>query len=547
MKIPPAISSALPWFLALLGGVLLPLSYPPVEWSGLVWISVAPLAWAIWFTGRGCRRPWLRAAALGYVFGLAYHGGISLWLMTLTVPGQILLTFYYAAYPAVWAVFLHAIGGGDSEEEEARWLGSFHNLGLCALGAAGWVATEWLRGVIFPAFGWDGLGVALYRNIPLIQISDITGVGGLSFLVALVNLMLPVTIRRLYLEIGRGVRRPHYDFTLTMFVVALSWTYGLRQVLTPERPSTDLRFAAVQANVPQNVRNDLASESEVLEYYKRHTQTALAMRPDLILWPETATPRPVFNDKPTWETVEAIAKSHAGDFLFGTVFLSEEGDHNSIALLTNRGQNAQIYHKIHLVPFGEYVPLRQGFPLIAWVVGSLVPDDFDPGPYPNVLQMGAKPIRIAPLICFEDTVGDLARRSALLGAQVFVVVTNDGWFLESAGSRQHLANAVFRCAENKIPMVRAANTGITCAIDHLGSIREILRDKDGRTTIEGVLFHSLPVPNNPSPTFYGKNGEVFSVACLILALVNAGLNLQKRRKMKKSACPQPPEKEISQP
>lgn len=532
-----------PWAAAVAGGLLLALCYPSFGLGGLCWVALTPLACAVWFSAPSARHEGLRIAGLGFAFGLAFFAVSSYWLATLTVPGCALLIVYFAFYPAVWTFFLRALARPD----DSLWLGSLHNLRVCALGAAGWVALEWLRGIIFPAFGWNGLGIALYKNIPLIQMADLTGVGGISFLVAMVNLMAVASVKRLTMEIGRGARRPHYGFGLTVAAVALAWGYGVRQMMAPAPDSIALSFAAVQANVPQATRNNPKFESEVVELYKKHTATAAAMRPDLILWPESATPSPLFNDQRTWDTVRKLAESFDGDLLAGTVYLGEQGDHNSVALLTDHAQKAQMYHKMHLVPFGEYVPLRRAFPLFAWVVGDLVPGDFDAGREPVVLELSARPVKIGPLICFEDTVGDLARQFALRGAQAFVVVTNDGWFLKSAGSSQHLANAVFRCAENKIPMIRAANTGVTCAVDRFGAVKQILQNEAGDTHIEGVLFGGISAATSPAPTFYAQHGEAFSLLCLAAATAAGAFFLMQAVKSKNSSCPPAPEKKISMP
>jgi apolipoprotein N-acyltransferase len=144
-------------------------------------------------------------------------------------------------------------------------------------------------------------------------------------------------------------------------------------------------------------------------------------------------------------------------------------------------------------------------------------------------------------------VPELARHFALLGAQCFAVVTNDGWFLHSAGSRQHLNNAIFRCVENKIPMIRAANTGVTCAIDRLGVVREVLSDSTGDTFLQGVLFGKIKAPTDPKPTFFASYGEVFSISCFAASLLALATSLNQLRKNKKSSCSNHPETKISAP
>ncbi len=131
------------------------------------------------------------------------------------------------------------------------------------------------------------------------------------------------------------------------------------------------------------------------------------------------------------------------------------------------GSDIQIYRKLHLVPFGEYVPGRNTVPFIGAIVGDQVPGDFTPGKEPVVFRLTTERVMVAPLICFEDTIGELTRQFVLRGANLLANVTNDGWFLRSAGSQQHLENAIFRCVETRRPMVRAANTGVTCFINRV--------------------------------------------------------------------------------
>lgn len=537
------------WLLALLSGFLLTLCFAPFGWGDVCWLALTPLIVGVWFSKPSMRWNRLRLFGAGFLCGVGYFGGSLSWLATLTVPGWILLALYLSVYPGVWAVFLGTVARPDGVDRSGRpvWLSSLANLRVCALGAAAWVGLEWLRGVLFTGFGWNGLGVALNKNIPLIQIADVTGVGGISFLVVMANLMAVATVKRLLLEVGRGARRPHYDFALTIALIVVAWSYGLRQLMAPPAESVPVTIAAVQANVPQSVRNDPEQDDLVMDKYRRHTETAIAMGPDLILWPESAPPRPVFNDQRMWDFVRGLAEEHDGDFLLGTTHYSELGDFNSVVLLTDHGRGVAMQHKMHLVPFGEYVPLRRVFPLFAWVVGDLVPDDFDAGAYAVVFEMATRPVKLGALVCFEDTLGDLAREFVLLGAQAFAVVTNDGWFLESAGSRQHLENAIFRCAENKVPMVRAANTGVTCVVDRFGAVREELRDEKGSTFIEGVLFSKMDVPKSVTPTFYARYGEIFSLLCLAVAVPVAFLGWFRTRRGKDSACPEPPDQKTSTP
>jgi apolipoprotein N-acyltransferase len=517
-----------PWLLAALSGALAACAFPPFEQETLAWFALTPLIAALWFSPREGRWRPLRLFGLGYVFGLAYFWMSLFWLTEVTELGWFLFAFYLALFPGAWGLFVGiACRPRESTliDVPSDWLRSSVNLRLALRGAAAWAGLEWLRSALFTGFAWNSLGVSQWKSTALIQIADLTGVGGVSFLIVLVNLILVMTAKRLTLEVGRVKLRPHFDFTLTMALVGLTISYGIYRVNRHEKGTqVPLSVAAVQANIPQDQKWNAAFEKRILDTYSRLSLNAAALRPDLLIWPEAALPRPLFDGGETdkdmeREVAEALGRLKGGDFLFGSVryFLGQA--FNSAVLLDARG-GVQVYDKIHLVPFGEYIPLRHSFPLFAWIVGSEVPSDFDAGTEPVVMTLHKKPFRVAPLICFEDTVGELSRQFAQRGAELLVTLTNDGWFRRSAGSRQHLANAVFRCAETKLPLVRAANTGVTCVVDPFGHVSQILENAKGGTFTEGVLFAKVPITLQPAKTFYTRYGDLFSLACLVAAVLS---------------------------
>ena len=528
---PRLLSTIWPWLAALLSGALLVLCFAPFEQEWLAWVALAPLLAAIWFGPAHPRRPLAGKAALGYVAGLVCFLGSLSWLTTVTVAGWFILCLYLALYPAVWAGFVYVAATPRDRPGSARpvWLSSWSNLRAGMLASAGWVALEFLRGHVFTGFGWNSLGVALHANVPLIQISSLAGVGGLSFLAVLASAIAVATVRRLAAEARGGKIRAHFDFTLTLALIVGCFAYGLRQLADPDG-MIPLRVAAVQPSIPQNEKWNPAAEQRIYDTLERQTAAAAALQPDLVIWPEAATPRGFFEDPVANRFVKSqVAR---GDFslLFGSLILSHEADYNAAVMLIGPEPEPQVYPKSHLVMFGEYIPFRESFPLFAILVGDLVPADFDAGEGPVIFHLPEPHVAMAPLICFEDTLGYLARQASKAGAQMFVNITNDGWFKRSAGSRQHAAHAVFRCAETRRPMVRCANTGITCVIDLHGRVRQTFHTADGDTFGEGVLLAEVSVPAAPPTTFYVRHGDAFSAACLAATFAALAAAAARRRK-----------------
>ena len=526
--------------------------FAPFDQAWLCWIALTPLLTAVWFSGSDAKRRWLRDLLLGYVAGLAFFWPVFSWLTTVTVPGWIIVGIYMAIYFAGWAWLcgrlrprhrpavekqptgLDAVTRRLAEKRAAAsgtqlptlpppsplsnspWLSSISNLRLAFLLASAWVAAEMLRGVVFSGWGWNMLGSALHGQWALIQIVEFTGVPGLSFLVAWTNIILVATVCRLALESKVRKTRPHFDLTLTMAAIMGVLAFGLRAVQI-ERPTKTVRVAAVQPNIPREQKFNREFVHATFDKFTRLSQLALQSHPELLIWPESSMPGPVMQDEESYRFVMDFSAAAKVDLLLGAIDQDEKAAYNAALLVSDAGRHVQLYRKVHLVPFGEYVPGRHTLPGIARIVGDQVPDDFGFGTEHTVFKMSRDDVQLAPLICFEDTIGELTRHFVRGGANLLANVTNDGWFLESAGSKQHLANAVFRCIETRLPMVRSANTGVTCFINRFGRITQILLDDTGNQFTEGVLSGEVDVPGVREDTFYVRHGEVFGQACVVVA------------------------------
>ena len=467
--------------------------------------------------GRGCGRDaWdarvragLRAAGLVF-FWCAFY-----WLRQVTGVGWFILPFYMGLYYAVWGWFMATVarnpgprkpvatttpgwrrrpGRCSAPRNRRRTPRCCARVGTCGSRSwgrrCGWGWNGCAAGCS-PGFGWNDLGVGLHAIVPFLQIVPWTGVGGVSFLAAFVNVIAVATVLRFALEVRSHRIRPHFDFTLTIASLLLVFSYGIRAVRTSERDaaqpgeSLTLRVAAVQADIAQTDKWDPAMEKPIRQTYQQLSEAAMAARPQLLLWPEAATPYGMFDGRSdTYAWVTGLARRAGCNLLFGSLDYDfgtdghAQADYNAAMMLATGSDRPQVYRKIHLVPYGEYVPYRHSFPLFAWIVGDQVPGDFARGTEPGVFETNGPSVRLGPLICFEDTIGSVARQPVLRGAQLLVNITNDGWFGTTAANQQQLAESVFRAVENRRPLVRCANTGVTAFIDRDGRITQTLRMPD---------------------------------------------------------------------
>lgn len=558
--------------------------FAPFNQAWLCWVALIPLLAAVWFSDLAiARRRWIADLLLGFVAGLTFFWSVFSWLTTVTVPGWILVAIYMAHYFAAWTWLcgrliplprekkisgLEAVTQRLELEREARrldalprsaqlgkiadsggeyldqaidpalknspWLSSVGNLRLAFLVASAWVTVELLRGIVFSGWGWNTLGHALHAQWALIQIVEFTGVPGLSFLVAFTNVIVIATIRRFIVETKVKPVRPHYDFTITMAAIVAVLAFGVRAVQTRPK-TTPVRVAAVQPNIPREQKFNEEFAEITFEQFTHLSEIGLRSQPDLIVWPESSMPHPMLPQQRSYEFVMNFAAAAKVDLLLGAI--DEDGDaaYNAALLVSESGNRTQLYRKMHLVPFGEYIPGRRIIPGLARIVGDQVPSDFGSGVEHTVFATSRGDLRVAPLICFEDTIGELTRQFVRGGANLLANVTNDGWFLRSAGSQQHLANAVFRCVETRLPMVRAANTGVTCFINRYGRITQVLLDDTGSQFTEGVLTGEVAIPVAYEPTFYVRYGELFAHVCAAITAATLTFVVLRFRRRKADA------------
>ncbi|NQU95948.1 MAG: apolipoprotein N-acyltransferase [Candidatus Omnitrophica bacterium] len=508
-KITPSLKTNLisQLVLAFVSAFLLVLCYPNFNLGFLAWIALIPLFFAIENKKSKTR------FFTGYLFGIIFFAGILYWLANVTVPGTIATVLILAFLPAIFCLL--------ASPSIASRPGSVVFL-PCA-----WVLTEYLRTYIFSGFPWALLGYSQSPNLPVIQIADITGPYGVSFLIVLVNVGI-------YLALRRKPKRFYILFFITV-LFALVLVYGDNRIKRAY-PAKLLKVAVIQGNIPQEMKWDPRYREFILNKYKMLTQVALKESPGLVVWPETAVPG--YLDEPDLEKqITNLAKSGNAYLLVGT--LKEVGSKvfNSATLISNKGEILKSYNKIHLVPFGEFIPFEKAFLWMRGVIDKPI-GNFARGNEFTVFKFNLEKVTrttskiqksmefhsFSTLVCFEDIFPDLCRKFVKKGARFLVNITNDAWFGKSPALYQHAQGSVFRAVENRVPVIRAANTGFSCIIDHRGKILKSVKVGEDEISVDGYAVEVI------MPTFiktiYTRFGDVFSWLCIAYVL----LGLWRRRR-----------------
>ncbi|MBP7142005.1 MAG: apolipoprotein N-acyltransferase [Opitutaceae bacterium] len=394
--------------------------------------------------------------------------------------------------------------------------------GLAAL----WVLIEWSRTWLFSGFPWLPLAASQWQRVSILQIAAFTGSAGVSFVLIAVNLGFGAYAHRLLCEARRGLNRRSQEFFATMFLLVVCLSIQMQETINRGGYIVGLgKVAFVQPNIPSTLKWDPSEGPAIMETLQTLTRQAAAARPNLILWPEASTPWAIKGDEQIrrW-TEELVAKGRA-PLVLGSLAIEhpatpQEGWYNGAFLVDPvGGVQPGYYAKRKLVPFGEYVPYR---PLLGWLqkVVPIGSDDILAGSEPGLLRTTLRnvPVSLGPLICYEDIFPNLARESVLAGADVLVVMTNDGWFGEGGAAYQHAAHSVLRAVETRRPVLRVGNSGWSGWIDEFGVTKAVATDPD-----HGVYFRGVRVTEVQRDfrwagrnSFYVRHGDWFVVLCAFL-------------------------------
>jgi apolipoprotein N-acyltransferase len=492
---------------AALAGFALHLSFPRPGWDLLGWVALAPVL-ALAVTARSPRR----AFAEGWVAGLAFFLPLLRWLThtmtTFSTMGPALAVLVLLGLAGYLALFW----GGTAWA--LAWLRVRLGAWTLWLAPALWAAAELARTHLLSGFPWGLLGYVPSGRLLVIQIAAWTGVYGVSALLVLVNTALAWTAleRRWRVAAAAGL--------VSAVSVAGALLVGRLQ-LAPAAAPTTVPVAVVQGNIPQAVKWDAAFKAETLRVYADLTRAA-APGSRLVVWPEAAVPAYVRFEPGMMRWLTDLAVGVRVPLLVGVPDAEREGQRtrylNSAFLVDAEGVRAR-YDKIHLVPFGEYVPLKRLLFFVEAIAAEI--GDFTPGRQVALLPLeGAQ---FGTVICYEVIFPDLFRRFVAGGASFMANITNDAWFGDSGGPLQHLAMVPLRAVENRIAIVRAANTGVSAFVLPSGAIESTLP-----LGARGTLRREVPLRRGD--TFYTRFGDVFAYACLAVsgAALAGGLTAGRR-------------------
>ncbi|MDP8230641.1 MAG: apolipoprotein N-acyltransferase [Candidatus Gorgyraea atricola] len=448
--------------LTIISAILLILAFPNFNQSYFVFIGFVPLLFAIQ------KKSAKKAFWNSYLCGFLFYLGVLYWLYHVTGVGLIILCLYLALYFGIFGFLFN---------RATYYTSGFSLLFIPLI----WIFLEYVQSHLFSGFGWALLGYSQYKKLHLIQIADFAGVYGVSFLVMMVNV-----------AVYKFFKRSAKHLVISALVLAMVFWYGKMRENEGEW-GDGLKVSVIQGNIPQEIKWDPFASDEIMKSYFNLTRLAAFDEPDLIIWPETSFPGFFISDEEKTKQVLDLARKIQIPLLIGANTVDGLDILNSAVLISKKGEVIDKYDKLHLVPFGEFVPFGDKIPFLhRLVLGEL--GHFTAGeeyrifkieyPSPQKIfdfstgeqQAANIEHRFATLICFEDIFPGIAKRFVQKGAQFLVVITNDAWYGKSGAPYQHTACSVFRAIENRVPIVRCANTGFSCFIDPYGRIHDPIED-----------------------------------------------------------------------
>ena len=474
------------YLFAVVGGFVLTLAYPPFPTGFLAYFVLVPLLYAL-----KDKTP-KQHLYLAYLFGLAFNATALFWTWRVTLPGTVAMILILALY---WATPFWIFG-----LSKKRWGWKAYLLLPFLL-----VALEYFRTLGELAFPWTNLSYTQSYYPAWLQLLPFAGDTLLSFWIVCLNLLI-------FYALENAGKKRWLGFAATFLFWLAPGVYGAR-VLANTKNESVMKVALLQGNIDSWSKWDAAFTQKSFDTYRELVFVAAAGGADFLVWPETAAPCYLLQEPNYLYQVMAMAQVAKKEMLVGTLAYRTLGPnqylyYNAAYHFDTSGIPSIPYSKLHLVPFGETIPFSGRVRILKDIhVGQA---DFTPGD--SILLLNSSFGPYAALICYEVVFPDLVRRFVLKGAKFLVGITNDGWYGRTNGPYQHERIALFRAVENRIPLVRAANSGISAAFDPYG-----------RVLSEGELFKKqiviAEIPLRQETTFYSRWGDFFPQGCFVVSIL----------------------------
>ncbi|MCM8797291.1 MAG: apolipoprotein N-acyltransferase [Candidatus Omnitrophica bacterium] len=480
----------------LLSALTLIFSFPDFNIWFLAWVAFVPL---FLVTSNKSQR---ETFFLFFITGIIFWAGIIYWLAHVTLAGMILLILYLALYFALFGLIIRPYRKNST------------NFSLIFIPAV-WVLCEYLRSWLFTGFPWALLGYSQYLNLPVIQIADITGSWGVSFLVMLINVGVTEAIRSLKQDSLEKLKTIIL-LTASIIILVLSYGYFCLSGQPAQETNSPIHISVIQGNIPQSLKWEERYAESILAQYAGLTRKAAQNGLDLVVWPEAAVPGVLGEDNWVYEKVFSLAREIKTPLLSGAVVKDKGYYFGSALLINDSGRIVGRYDKLHLVPFGEYIPLKRFLPFLEVIVPI---GDIQRGKEYTVFKLLTASrrflITFSVLDCFEDLFPALAREFTKRGVDFLINITNDAWYKKSPAAFQHFQASVFRAVENRRYVVRSANTGVSGFIAPTGKVVSFVQDEAGnRIFIEGYREDKLYIAGRRL-TFYTRYGDAFIIICIL--------------------------------
>ncbi len=483
--------------MASLSGLLLFLSFPKFGNGLVAWVALIPLLLSL----EGAKPA--EGFKTGFLAGLIAHAGTLYWIAYVVVQYGYLPVYVGVAATLLLAAYL------------SLYTACFA-IGVVLLrpqGAAGfvvppliWTVLEFGRSHLLTGFPWNNLAHSQYLFGNIIQIADVTGTYGITFAIVMVNTILGTVLASCSSQRSNLCVSGIVIASLTLMITGVYGHYRTGEIREKMKEASAIEVSLVQGNIDQNIKWDKRYQAETLNIYRNLTLKSLPSPGGIILWPETAAPFYFEQPGTLRDSMIDLVRAAGRSLLFGSPYFEERDGNltfmNSAYLIRQDGTVGGRYDKVHLVPYGEYVPLRTLFPFFSKMVAGI--GDFQPGK--GYESLSGDGYRFGVLICYEAIFPEGARNYKRGGADLLVNMTNDAWFGLTSAPYQHLAMTVFRAVENRLYLARVANTGISAVVDPLGKIL-IQTDLFERTVKQcGVKFID-------EKTIYAAYGDVFVYLC----------------------------------